>query len=193
MIKSIIIWLLDRICNMHVWKNSDLCCLMCWFIVCCCRGKRVRVVLFITHWAPTSAWETTRWSDLSNIPSPSKWFNECWWMNQWMMITIYLIIGYVFVLSPACFPVFSTEDNFTLTLGESKGETCCVSCFCSLNWNNKDFASNHKIWFSGYFFPIFSDNMDNTIYQYYVKKYNKTILAFNSVLFLIYIYSYVKD
>lgn len=69
------------------------------FVVC--RGKRVRVVLFMTHWAPTSAWETTRWSDHSNIPSKSKCFNECLRMIQ--SITILLVIFYLFSSLFSCF------------------------------------------------------------------------------------------
>lgn len=63
----------------------------------------MRVVLFITQWAPTSVWETTRWS---NIPSLAKLINKWQWMNQWIILTISHINVYLLCLPSSRFSCF---------------------------------------------------------------------------------------
>ncbi len=65
-----------------------------WLIVCCLQTEDVRVVLFITQWAPTSVWETTRWSNISSL---AKLINKWQWMNKWIILTICHINVYLYV------------------------------------------------------------------------------------------------
>jgi len=113
----------------EMMMNSD------WFIVCCLQREGSESgVVYNTLGSNICMGDHKVIRSLKH-PIQIQMFQRMLMDESITQMTILLVMFYVF--SPACFPVFSTEDNCTLTLGESKGED-----------------------FQGFFLAIYFYNMD---------------------------------